>query len=86
MSGRRRCGARLTTLTRREGRPARLPTLFLTSRRVIPFHRAELPSSATVTPVSGGFRLDYTWSYQGKPQEGSILFGLNGAAGGITAK
>jgi len=35
-------------------------------------------SDLTVTPVLGGrfVRLDYTWSYQGKPQEGSLLIGF----------
>ena len=39
---------------------------------------AESPSTLTVTPVLGGrvVRLDYTWSYQGKPQEGSLLIGF----------
>jgi hypothetical protein len=34
-------------------------------------------SAASVTPVIGGkfVRLDYTWSYGGKAQEGSLLFG-----------
>lgn len=34
-------------------------------------------SGATITPVLQGrfARLDYTWSYRGKPQEGSILIG-----------
>jgi hypothetical protein len=35
------------------------------------------PSSLTVTPVCAGrfVRLDYTWGYQGAPQEGSLLIG-----------
>lgn len=34
-------------------------------------------SNLTVTPLLGGrfVRLDYTWSYQDKPQEGSLLIG-----------
>lgn len=38
----------------------------------------ESQSDLTVTPVLGGrfVRLDYTWSYQGKPQEGSLLIGF----------
>ena len=44
----------------------------------------ESPSAATVTPEPDGVRIDYTWSYQGKPQQGSILFGLDGAA--VTAR
>jgi hypothetical protein len=47
---------------------------------------AESPSTAAVSPVPGGARLDYTRSYQGKPQQGSILFGTDGAAGALTAK
>lgn len=37
----------------------------------------ESPSTATVAPVLGGrfVRIDYTWSYGGKPQEGSLLLG-----------
>jgi hypothetical protein len=49
---------------------------------------AESPSTAVVSPVPGGARLDYTWSYQGKPQQGSILFGTDGtdgATGALTA-
>jgi hypothetical protein len=38
----------------------------------------ESPSTATVTPESGGARLDYTWSYRGTPQQGSILLSLDG--------
>ena len=35
------------------------------------------PSVLTVTPVVGGrfVRIDYTWSYQDNPQEGSLLLG-----------
>lgn len=35
-------------------------------------------STLHVTPVLGGrfVRLDYTWSYQGAPQEGSLLVGF----------
>src|SRR5262245_41919027 len=38
----------------------------------------ESPSTATVTALPSGVRLDYAWSYQGKPQQGSILFGVDG--------
>lgn len=40
-------------------------------------------SDATVTPILGGrfVRLDYTWSYGGAPQEGSILLGHDPKAG-----
>ena len=45
------------------------------------------PSDLTVTPVLGGrfVRLDYTWSYQGKPQEGSLLIGFDKGADTVTA-
>lgn len=45
------------------------------------------PSTATVTPVLGGrfVRLDYTWSYKGAPQEGSILIGYDAKADTATA-
>lgn len=35
------------------------------------------PSTAVITPLLGGAfaRLDYTWSYHGSPQEGSLLLG-----------
>jgi len=36
----------------------------------------ESPTTLTVTPMAGGVRLDYTWSYKGLPQQGSILFTL----------
>jgi Protein of unknown function (DUF1579) len=44
-------------------------------------------SSATVTPVLGGkfVRLDYTWSYRGAPQEGSLLIGFDTQADQVTA-
>jgi hypothetical protein len=44
----------------------------------------ESPSLAAVTPDPDGVRLDYTWSYRGKPQRGSILFSLDGAS--VTAR
>jgi hypothetical protein len=36
-------------------------------------------SSLEVTPLLGGrfVRLDYTWRYDGKPQEGSLLLGVD---------
>lgn len=45
------------------------------------------PSTATVTPVLGGrfVRVDYTWEYQGKPQEGSLLIGFQRKANTVTA-
>ena len=47
----------------------------------------ESASTATVTPVLGGrfVRIDYTWSYGGKPQEGSLLVGLQKKAETATA-
>ena len=38
----------------------------------------ESASTAVVTPVLGGrfVRIDYTWSYGGDAQEGSLLAGL----------
>jgi hypothetical protein len=41
-------------------------------------------STATVTPVLGErfLRIDYTWSYQSKPQEGSMLIACDSNAGG----
>lgn len=47
---------------------------------------AESPSTASVRAAPGGVRLDYTWSYQGKPQQGSILFGIDDDAGAVTAR
>jgi hypothetical protein len=43
----------------------------------------ESPSTVTVTPVLGGrfVRVDYTWGYQGKPQEGSLLVGFDPKSG-----
>jgi hypothetical protein len=43
-------------------------------------------SLATLTPVLGGrfVRLDYTWAFQGAPQEGSLLIGVEQAAGVAT--
>jgi hypothetical protein len=46
---------------------------------------AESPSTASVSATPGGVRVDYAWSYQGKPQQGSILFGTD-AAGAVTAR
>ncbi len=44
------------------------------------------PSTVTVIPVLAGrfVRLDYTWGYRGKPQEGSILVGFEPKAGAIS--
>ncbi len=46
----------------------------------------ECLSTATVTPLLGGkfVRLDYTWSYRDKPQEGSLLVGADAKAGLVT--
>jgi hypothetical protein len=47
----------------------------------------ESPSTATVTSFpDGSVRLDYTWSYRGKPQQGSILFGVDGVSESLTAR
>jgi len=47
----------------------------------------ESPSSLVVNPVLGGrfVRLDYTWAYHGKPQEGSLLVGRDAKPGEVTA-
>jgi hypothetical protein len=47
----------------------------------------ESASTATVTPVLGGrfVRVDYTWSYQGQAQEGSLLIGFQKKTGMATA-
>ena len=40
----------------------------------------ESPSTATLTALpDGSFRLEYTWSYNGKAQRGSLLVQLNGS-------
>jgi hypothetical protein len=46
----------------------------------------ESPSTATLAPVLGGrfVRLDYTWGYQGKPQEGSLLVGFEPKSGEVS--
>lgn len=47
----------------------------------------ESPSTACIVPVVGGrfVRIDYTWAYEGKPQEGSLLFGYEAAEKRVTA-
>src|SRR5262245_38127817 len=49
-------------------------------------HPEASPSTATITPVLGGrfVRLDYTWAYQGKPQEGSVVLGFEPKSGEIS--
>jgi hypothetical protein len=47
---------------------------------------AESPSTVSVSAAPGGVQLDYTWSYLGKPQQGSIQFGTDDAAGAVTAR
>ena len=44
------------------------------------------PGTVAVTPIlSGRFvRLDYTWVYQGSPQEGSLLIGHGASEGVVT--
>jgi hypothetical protein len=53
-----------------------------------PEHRQpeESPSTVTVTPTLGGrfVRVDYTWGYQGKPQEGSVLIGFDPKSGEVS--
>lgn len=47
----------------------------------------ESPATANVTPVAQGrfVRLDYTWEYQGKPQDGSLLIGFDPKADKVSA-
>lgn len=47
----------------------------------------ESPSIATVTRVLGGrfIRVDYTWAYHGKAQEGSLLLGHDPKSNVVTA-
>ncbi len=44
-------------------------------------------STVIVTPMLAGrfVRLDYTWAYQGRAQEGSLLLGSDADAGAVTA-
>lgn len=43
-------------------------------------------STATITPIVHGrfVRFDYTWAYNGKPQEGSFLIGLVRSTSALT--
>ena len=45
------------------------------------------PATAELAPLLNGrfVRLDYTWSYQGAPQEGSLLIGCRASRGKATA-
>jgi Protein of unknown function (DUF1579) len=47
----------------------------------------ESQSTATLSPVAGGnfTRLDYTWEYDGRPQDGSILIGFDAGRDIVTA-
>lgn len=47
----------------------------------------ESSATATVTSVAQGrfVRLDYTWEYQGKPQDGSLLIGFDPKADKVSA-
>lgn len=58
-----------------------------TNRLHDPFTNApeDSPSNLTISPALQGrfLRVDYDWSYQGKPQEGSIVFGADLEAGDI---
>lgn len=49
--------------------------------------KEECASTARVVALLGGrfVRFDYTWSYKGAPQEGSILFGYEKKAETVTA-
>jgi hypothetical protein len=44
------------------------------------------PSTLTITPVLDGrfVRMDYTWSYRGTPQSGSLLVGHQKNAGALS--
>jgi hypothetical protein len=46
----------------------------------------ESSSTLAVTPVLGGrfVRVDYAWSYQGEPQEGSLLVGCDPQSGEVS--
>ena len=46
----------------------------------------ESASVATLTPVIKGkfVRLDYTWAFEGEPQEGCLLFGYEAEAAGAS--
>ena len=48
----------------------------------------ESPAGAEVTTLLGGrfVRMDYTWAYQGTPQEGSLLIGFMSGAAVVTAQ
>ena len=45
------------------------------------------PSTAELSSLVGGkfVRMDYTWSYQGAPQEGSLLIGYESGPAVVTA-
>lgn len=47
----------------------------------------DTPSTAVISAVLGGrfVRIDYTWSYRGAPQEGSLLVGHDSQEGAMTA-
>jgi hypothetical protein len=51
-----------------------------------PSFDADVPSSATVTPMLGGrfVRIDYAWSEGGVPQEGALLVGHEPDSGVVT--
>ncbi|MFN2400132.1 MAG: DUF1579 family protein [Gemmatimonadaceae bacterium] len=52
-----------------------------------PGKHEDSPSTAAITPILTGrfVRLDYSWVYQGAPQEGSLLIGYDKTAGNMTA-
>lgn len=45
------------------------------------------PSSLAVTPILKGkfIRMDYTWAYQGNPEEGMLLIGYEEKTNAVTA-
>lgn len=45
------------------------------------------PSTVTVTPMLGGLfvRVEYSWEYEGAPQEGALLIGCEKNTGAVTA-
>jgi hypothetical protein len=49
--------------------------------------RDDSESTAVIQSVLGGrfLRLDYSWAYQGKPQEGSLLLGHDPKSGQLSA-
>jgi hypothetical protein len=44
------------------------------------------PHAGVTALPDGSVRLDYTWSYRGQPQQGSVLFGFDGGSESLTAR